>query len=123
MMAHFKPDKGTENLKYLFLLTIVSIFAAQGYAQIADIIDLHHNDANGVPAAPYNIGSSVTIEGIVTCGTNVYSSSNFEIFLQDATAGVNAFEYQSMPADVNVGDVVYMINYIFKGGPAYNCGF
>ncbi len=91
-------------MKYLFLLTIVSIFAAQGYAQIADIIDLHHNDANGVPAAPYNIGSSVTIEGIVTCGTNVYSSSNFEIYLQDATAGVNAFQYQSMPADVNVGD-------------------
>ncbi len=88
-------------LIFILLLNIVPV-----YTQVVDIIDLHHNDANGVPVAPYGIGAAATVEGVVTCGTRVFSSTNFEIYLQDETAGINAFQYQSMPAEVEEGDRV-----------------
>ena len=93
-------------MKRYFFAIILLLFILPVKAQVIDIIDLHRNDSGGVPASPYEIGAAVTIEGIVTCGTHVYSSTNFEIYVQDGTAGVNAFQYQQMPAKVDVGDRV-----------------
>jgi hypothetical protein len=94
------------NVKRFYVMLFLFFYMGPIFAQVANIIDLHRNDSSGVPAAPYGIGATVTIEGIVTCGTHVYSSTNFEIYVQDATAGVNAFQFQPMPAQVSAGDRV-----------------
>ncbi len=61
------------------------------------IVDLHINDSQGVPAAPYQIGATVTISGIITAD---FSATQTNIFVQDATGGVcvyrafRSFNYQ-----------------------------
>ena len=69
--------------------------------KVVRIVDLHVNDANGVPAAPYQIGTQVTVSGIITA--NFVGTSNVNLFLQDATAGVNVF-INSLSSPFQVGD-------------------
>lgn len=61
--------------------------------KVVRIIDLHINDSQGVPIAPYQIGATVTVSGIVTADfSNLSSTSPYmSIFLQDATGGVNIY--------------------------------
>lgn len=93
-------------MKRLTITVVLLFYILPASAQVASIIDLHKNDANGLPAPPYAIGADVSIEGIVTCGVGVFSTTNFEVYVQDETAGVNAFLYQSIPADIEEGDRV-----------------
>lgn len=65
------------------------------------IIDLHINDSQGVPVAPYQIGAVVTVSGIVTADFSTLPQTN--IFIQDATAGVNIFSY-THPYNFQIGD-------------------
>ena len=61
--------------------------------KVMRIVDLHINDSQGVPIAPYQIGATVTVSGIVTADfSNLSSTSPYmSIFLQDATGGVNIY--------------------------------
>ena len=93
-------------MKHYYFILLLFFYFAPISAQVANIIDLHNNDADGLPAPPYAVGADVAVEGIVTCGTGVYSSTNFEVYVQDETAGVNAFLYQSIPAELEEGDRV-----------------
>ncbi len=70
--------------------------------KLVRIIDLHNNDSQGVPAAPYGVGTSVTVCGIITANT---SSSQTNLFLQDATGGINIFNYTYFDV-FQVGDSV-----------------
>ncbi len=49
------------------------------------IADLHQNDASGVPTL---LGQTVTVSGIVTAPSGLFSTYNLEVYLQDATGGV-----------------------------------
>ena len=69
--------------------------------KIVRIIDLHINDSQGVPAPPYQLGAVVTVSGIITA--NFVGTSNVNLFLQDATAGVNVF-INSLNSPFQVGD-------------------
>jgi phosphatidylserine/phosphatidylglycerophosphate/cardiolipin synthase-like enzyme len=69
--------------------------------KLVRIIDLHINDSLGVPAAPYQIGTIVTVSGIITA--NFVGTSNVNLFLQDATAGINVF-INSLNSPFQVGD-------------------
>ncbi len=89
--------------KWLQIVFIMPLFA---YAQFVDIIDLHHNTSQGLPAPPYAIGAQVSIRGVATVGTGTYSLTNFEIYVQDQTAAINVFVYNSIPQIVNPGDSV-----------------
>ncbi|HTX18630.1 MAG TPA: phospholipase D-like domain-containing protein [Bacteroidota bacterium] len=53
--------------------------------KVIPIIDLHVNDSLGVQAAPYQVGATVSVSGVVT---GDFSASYTNIFVQDATAGV-----------------------------------
>jgi len=53
-----------------------------------DIIDLHQNTSTGVPT---QLGQVVTVSGLVTAPKNIFSSTSLEIYVQDATAGVNVY--------------------------------
>lgn len=71
-------------------------------AQVVPIVELHHNDVNGMPKAPYAEGAQVTVTGIATVGTGTYGS-NLEIYLQDNTAGVCVFGLSDR-TEVRLGD-------------------
>ncbi|MBN2202531.1 hypothetical protein JW777_11290, partial [bacterium] len=49
-------------------------------------IRLHGNDAVGLPAAPFSIGSRVMVTGVVTAGLGPFLENR--VFIQDATAGL-----------------------------------
>ncbi len=70
--------------------------------KLVRIIDLHANDSQGVPVAPYGEGAVVTVTGVVTAIT---SNSQTNLFIQDATAGINIFSYTYFPS-FQVGDSV-----------------
>ena len=73
-------------LRSLALAAAVLILAMPAAA--IDIIDLHQNTSTGVPTM---LGQNVSVTGIVTVPENVYSTYNFEIYVQDATAGINVW--------------------------------
>ncbi len=70
--------------------------------KLVNIIDLHINDSQGVPVAPYQKGTVVTVSGIITAIT---STSQTNLFLQDASGGINIFNYTYFP-DFQLGDSV-----------------
>ena len=82
--------------------------------KVTRIADLHVNDSAGIPCAPYGIGTTVTVSGIITA--SIIGSSNVNLFLQDATAGVNVF-IDSLNSPFQVGDSV-----AFTGMIGQYCG-
>ena len=73
-------------LKSLMLAAAALICALPSGA--IDIIDLHQNTSTGVASL---LGQEVTVSGIITVPGGVYSTYSFEVYLQDATAGVNLY--------------------------------
>ncbi len=89
------------NLPLLFLLLASSLLA-----QKVDIIDLHQNDDNGEPAAPYAAGSRVTVEGVITVGASVFSRSYLDVFIQDKSGGINIYDPGTDLFHLQTGDYV-----------------
>jgi beta-lactamase superfamily II metal-dependent hydrolase len=67
------------------------------------ISDVNEDDQYGQPVL---YGEPAMIRGIVTVGTGTFSSTNNDIFVEDATGGVNVFKASSMTPAVSVGDSV-----------------
>lgn len=61
-------------------------------AQAVDIIDLHHNTSSGVPAAPYTVGTPVTITGVVTVAFGTFTYEYTDVWVQDATGGIMVYD-------------------------------
>ncbi len=91
----------------------ISIFPGVQVIKIIPIIQLHVNDANGVPAAPYSIGTSVSISGVITAD---YNSTSTDVYVQDATAGIDIYN-SSRLLNYQVGDSVTITGTItqFRG--------
>jgi beta-lactamase superfamily II metal-dependent hydrolase len=66
------------------------------------ISDVNEDDANGEPVL---LAQVVTIRGIATVATGTFSASANDIFIQDATGGVNVFKADTIPV-VSVGDSI-----------------
>ncbi len=75
-------------MRFRSLLVLIGILALATPSLAIDIIDLHQNTSSGVPTM---LGDVVTVSGIVTCPSNVYSTYSHEIYLQDATGGMNVY--------------------------------
>ncbi|HOZ22072.1 MAG TPA: hypothetical protein PLO28_09845, partial [bacterium] len=71
-----------------------------------NIIDLHHNDAAGRPASPYSINKVVTVTGVVTVPSGLFSATTFDVVIQDTTAGLHLFSTRGDIAYVQLGDLV-----------------
>ena len=81
--------------------------------KLVHIVDLHINNSQGVPAAPYQVGATVTISGIITADFNATYTN---IFVQDATGGVCVYrQYRSF--NYQLGDSVTVTGTItqFRG--------
>jgi phosphatidylserine/phosphatidylglycerophosphate/cardiolipin synthase-like enzyme len=78
--------------------------------QVVPIFQLHVNDASGVPAAPYGLGTSVTISGIITAS---YNSTGTDVYVQDATAGIDLYS-PSRYFDYQIGDSITVTGTILQ---------
>jgi hypothetical protein len=67
------------------------------------IADIKENDFQGIPLLS---GQSVTIRGVVTVPTGVFSIENHEIYVQDSTGGVSVYETGQQSAILALGDDV-----------------
>ncbi len=65
------------------------------------ISDVNEDDTYGEPTL---LGQVVSIRGIATVATGTFSAADNDIFLQDATGGVNVFRSGNMTPAVSVGD-------------------
>ncbi|MGQ9854461.1 MAG: hypothetical protein ACUVTG_13800, partial [Candidatus Oleimicrobiaceae bacterium] len=94
--------RGAGRKRWWLWWVLLVVQAEAPSAQVVPIIELHHNDVNGMPKAPYAEGTQVTVTGVATVGTGTYGS-NLEIYLQDNTAGVCVFGL-SDGTEVRLGD-------------------
>ena len=78
--------------------------------KLIPIIEIHVNDADGVPASPYGLGATVTISGIITAD---YNSTRTDIYVQDATAGIDIYD-PSRFFNYQVGDSVTITGTIIQ---------
>lgn len=80
---------------------------------IVPIVQIHINDAQGVPTSPYAIGAEVSVTGTVTAN---YSATQTNVFIQDATAGVCLYT-AARPVDFHIGDSIAVTGTIvqFRG--------
>jgi len=74
------------------LVAFTAALAAPALVAAVPIGDLHQNDMNGVPAAPYTIGTPVAISGIVTAPDTVFNRFSTAIHVEDATGGIYVFQ-------------------------------
>jgi len=70
---------------------------------ITPIEALNADDAQGVALL---LGQEVTIRGVVTVPTGVFSVENHELYVQDATGGVSVYEDKQQSVPVALGDRV-----------------
>ena len=73
---------------------------APSYTPIAMV---NEDDEQGVPLM---LGHEVTIRGVVTVPTNVFSVENHELYVQDETGGVSVYEEERQSLVLELGDDV-----------------
>ncbi len=80
---------------------------------VVPIVTVHVNTSTGVCAAPYAVGSQVSITGTVTANL---SGTQTNVFIQDGTAGVDLFSF-TRPLNYQVGDSVILTGKVqqFRG--------
>jgi DNA/RNA endonuclease YhcR with UshA esterase domain len=74
-------------------------------------------DSNGIPNLR---GAEVTITGIVTAPTGIYSHTQTDIYVQDNTAGVNVFSFTWQPVELGDSVIVHGNVYFYRGKTEIN---
>lgn len=94
------------NFKLLLSIIFITIVTVCCQTFATDIINLHQNDAAGRPAAPYRIGTAVTVAGTVTVPRFIFNSAALDVYIQDSTGGVNIITNSTFPQPVRLGQRV-----------------
>lgn len=79
--------------------------------ELVPIVTLHVNDASGVQTAPYAVGSEATVTGIVTANL---SDTRTDVYVQDASGGVDIFHSSLAPITLAPGDSVTVTGSILQ---------
>ncbi len=79
----------------------ISVAPGGYFAGTAPVAALRINDAWGVPQF---LGFPARIAGTVTVGNGTFSSTNSDVYVQDATGGINVFRLRSSNLRVALGD-------------------
>jgi phosphatidylserine/phosphatidylglycerophosphate/cardiolipin synthase-like enzyme len=79
--------------------------------ELVPVVVVHVNDAQGVPAAPYQLGAEATVTGVVTANLN---PTRTDLYVQDVTGGINIFSFDPPPTPINVGDSVTVTGTILQ---------
>jgi phosphatidylserine/phosphatidylglycerophosphate/cardiolipin synthase-like enzyme len=73
-------------------LGLVVLFAAGSALALDNIVNIHVNDANGNPAAPYAVGTTINIQGVITAEFTMSTVTYSRAFIQDETGGINLYK-------------------------------
>jgi hypothetical protein len=90
----------------MVLGALMGVVAGTARADVVDIIDLHNNNSQGIPAPPYGIGTPVTVSGITTTAVGTFTWDYTDVYVQDATAGIMIYQYGAPPYEFAIGDSV-----------------
>lgn len=85
-------------IKVILPVVLLCSFAGAQVLTIAEAREDSDND--GVPDL---LGQIVTISGVATCETTLFSTTGFSFYVQDATAGINVYAYEA-PMDLMPGE-------------------
>jgi hypothetical protein len=112
MRTHSRPGPARRTaaricraLCLVFVAAALATGAVHGQTPVP-IINLHHNTSSGVPAAPYAIGTAVTVRGVLTVGVGTFTSDYVDCYIQDGTAGINVYKAGVPPYAFQIGDSV-----------------
>ncbi len=111
---------GTMSVGTLYTLTVSDVedtasnamvdAEASFYGNISPV-SLARQDLTDGDFYPDLMDARITIQGIVTCGDYTFQVSNTDIHVQDATGGINCFEY-SVVQGAAVGDEVILSGFV-----------
>lgn len=88
-------------IKVLLPVMVLCSFCSSAGAQVITIAEARmDSDGDGIPDL---LGETVTISGIVTCETTLFSTSGYSFYMQDATAGINVYAYEA-PGNMSPGE-------------------
>ena len=73
------------------------------------ISQVNADNANGEPLL---LGQQVTIKGLATVATGTFSTVDNDVFVQDATGGVNVYKRTTQTPSVHVGDSLSVTGYV-----------
>ncbi len=105
MNPYSRPLTFCPTLRLVLFCSLLFFFPRAGLT-LVDIASLHRNDASGAPAAPYQIGQRVQVTGVVTAGTNLFTASYCDVYIQDATGGINLYAASPWPTALQLGDSI-----------------
>jgi hypothetical protein len=73
------------------------------FAQILTVAEARiDSDGDGIPD---RLGETVTIQAVATCEGTLFSSTGLSFYVQDGTAGINVYAYDSAsPGSIDAGD-------------------
>ena len=92
-------------------LTQIAPQPAVRVLDLVPILSLHVNDASGVAATPYAVGAEATVTGIVTANL---STTRTDVYVQDATGGIDLFNASLAPITLAPGDSVTVTGNILQ---------
>ena len=91
---------------YMWSSPIWVVSSSGGWNLISQI---NADNANGEPVM---LGQQVTIKGIATVATGTFSTVDNDIFVQDATGGINVYKRNTQTPSIAVGDSLRVTGYV-----------
>lgn len=95
------------------LISIAVFCATQSYGVVTPIADVKTIDANG---NAINSGKEFTVTGVVTVETGTLSKTDLDIYIQDATAGINISKRNAGYFKLRLGDSLVVTGLCDQGG-------
>ena len=92
-----------ETMRKCFPVLLAILLAGLTAAQTVTIQEARE-DLNG-DGIPDHLGEILTIEGIATCEGTLFSETGLSFYVQDETAGINVYAYESAsPGQISAGE-------------------
>ena len=96
----------------LVALAMASL-APASHAAVQPISDARQINADGTPV---NNGASITVSGVVTAASGTFSTTDLDIYIQDATGGLNIVKRSAGFFRLKVGDSIVVTGLVDQGG-------
>ncbi len=78
--------------------------------RITPIVEIHIHNSQGVPVAPYQVGATVTVTGVITADL---TPTRTDVYVQDETGGINLFR-PTRSFNYQVGDSITVTGSILQ---------
>jgi len=99
----------------LWLVGICVLIAAASQAAVQPIAEIKAIDNDGTPIYAKSI-QQVTVAGVVTVAGGTFSKTDLDIYIQDATAGLNISKKNAGYFTLKLGDSVMVTGQVDQGG-------